>query len=197
MPDPLTGARSGDRHHVKPRFDGRLDISPAVALLEGRSLGNTAPAARIGLGERVALRGARGRPPRPRFPESSSMCVPLRSRPTLALLAASMACACVSGAPSSSDPPPATSHASTVQALPSSTFSPGSVTIAVGDTVTFAFGAVPHNVFFDRAAGAPADIPGTNSNTSARRIFSTAGRYTYDCHLHPGMRGTVVVAASE
>ena len=83
-----------------------------------------------------------------------------------------------------------------MQALPSIAFSPGTVTIAVGDTVTFAFESVPHNVFFDRVAGAPADIPGTNANTSATRVFTAPGRYPYTCHLHPGMSGTVVVAAT-
>jgi plastocyanin len=126
------------------------------------------------------------------------MHVRLRSRPTLALLAASAACACASDAPYSDEPPPTTTpHASTVQALPSIAFNPGSVTVTVGDTVTFAFGTVPHNVFFDRAAGAPADIPGTNANTSTSRIFTTAGRYGYECHIHPGMRGSVVVNASQ
>jgi hypothetical protein len=59
--------------------------------------------------------------------------------------------------------------------------------------VTFAFGSVGHNVFFDTAAGAPADIPGINANTSVTRIFNTAGTFTYICHIHPSMQGTVVV----
>ena len=122
-----------------------------------------------------------------------------RSPSTLALLLATAACACVSEEPYASEPPPEpppAPHASTAQALPSIAFNPASVTVDVGDTVTFAFGAVAHNVFFDRVAGAPADIPGTNANTSARRVFTAAGRFAYDCHIHPGMRGTVVVTAA-
>jgi plastocyanin len=124
----------------------------------------------------------------------------LRPRTTLALLAASAACACTSDDPYATDSPPSpppTAHASTVQALPSIAFNPGTVTVGVGDTVTFAFGTVPHNVFFDRATGAPADIPGVNANTSASRVFTAAGQYAYECHLHPGMRGTVVVTAGQ
>jgi plastocyanin len=122
-----------------------------------------------------------------------------RLRTTFALLAVSAACACFSDDPNSTEsppPPPPGPHASTVQALPSIAFSPASITVAVGDTVTFAFGAVPHNVFFDRVAGAPTDIPGVNASTNASRIFTAPGQYAYECRLHPGMRGTVVVTAT-
>jgi plastocyanin len=63
-----------------------------------------------------------------------------------------------------------------------------------GGTATFAFGSVAHNVFFDGAAGAPADIPGVNSNTSVTRTFTTPGTYVYTCHIHPGMTGRIVVS---
>jgi plastocyanin len=121
----------------------------------------------------------------------------LRSRSTSGLLAAAAAFACTSSEPYSNDPtsPPAT-VSRTVQALPSIAFSPDSIRVGVGDTVTFAFGSVPHNVFFGRVTGAPGDVPGTNANTSATRVFTAAGRYAYECHLHPGMRGVVLVGAA-
>lgn len=81
----------------------------------------------------------------------------------------------------------------TVNATPDLTFSPATVTIAAGRSVTFRFGSVPHNVFFDAAQGAPADIPTATTNASVTRTFNTAGTFTYDCHVHPGMSGTVVV----
>lgn len=81
----------------------------------------------------------------------------------------------------------------TVAATPSLTFTPATLTVTAGDAVTFAFGGVAHNVFFDAAAGAPADIPGQNANASVQRTFTTAGQYTYTCHIHPEMHGTVVV----
>jgi len=44
--------------------------------------------------------------------------------------------------------------------------------------VTFAFGSVAHNVFFDQQTGAPADIDGLNANVSVQRTFATRGRIT-------------------
>lgn len=84
--------------------------------------------------------------------------------------------------------------AATVQAIPSEKFTPGQVTLTVGGTVTFAFGSLAHNVFFDNdPAGAPDNIPDPSANKSVTRTFNTAGTYNYNCHIHPGMRGTVVV----
>jgi plastocyanin len=80
-----------------------------------------------------------------------------------------------------------------VNATPSLTFDPPTLTTKVGHTVTFAFGSVGHNIFFDTATGAPGDIPGVNANTSVTRTFATAGTFTYTCHIHPYMQGSVVV----
>ncbi len=106
---------------------------------------------------------------------------------TGALLA--MACS-GNGYGGSTAPPPA---GNTVAATPSLTFTPGTLPVNVGETVTFAFGSVPHNVFFTQQAGAPADIAGNNTNVSITRVFATAGTYTYTCHIHPSMRGTIEV----
>jgi plastocyanin len=83
-------------------------------------------------------------------------------------------------------------HAQTIQATPNLAFSPTPDTVAVGSTVTFQFGSVAHNVFFAAAPGAPADITGANANVSITRTVNSAGRYTFECHLHPGMSGTLV-----
>jgi plastocyanin len=120
-------------------------------------------------------------------------------RPALtivAVLAVSAVLACTSDDPYAVAPPPAGAGGNTVQALASLAFSPATLTVGVGETVTFAFGSVAHNVYFDKVAGAPADITGSNANVNTTRAFSTAGRYTYTCHIHPEMHGTVVVAAS-
>lgn len=81
----------------------------------------------------------------------------------------------------------------TVQATPSLAFTPATTTVAVGATVTFDFGSVAHNVFFDAHSGTPPDISGNNANTSVARTFTTAGTYSYTCHIHPSMHGTVIV----
>ncbi|MGH8622227.1 MAG: cupredoxin domain-containing protein [Burkholderiales bacterium] len=92
------------------------------------------------------------------------------------------------GAPTT--PPPTTG---VVQATPAIAFQPPRVEIRVNGTITWAFGAVPHNVIFAATAGRPADIPGFNQNTSVARTFTAAGTFPYECTIHPGMRGTVVV----
>ena len=81
----------------------------------------------------------------------------------------------------------------TITASPSLTFTPDSLTVSAGDAVTFAFGSVAHNVFFDQQTDAPATIGGENTNVSIKRTFTTAGSYHYTCHIHPSMQGTVVV----
>ncbi|MEO7043310.1 MAG: plastocyanin/azurin family copper-binding protein [Gemmatimonadaceae bacterium] len=116
-----------------------------------------------------------------------------------AILLAAVACGggSSSTAPGTTPPTPTPSPSSaTVNATPSIAFSPATTTIAPGGTVTFAFGSVPHNVYFDATAGAPANIPGNNANTSASVTFATAGTYVYHCHIHPSMTGTIVVAAT-
>ena len=74
----------------------------------------------------------------------------------------------------------------------SNTFTPSSVAVSVGGTVTWTFGALEHNVDFQGATGAPADIPNT-SNASVTRTFNTAGNFAYVCTLHSGMSGSVLV----
>jgi plastocyanin len=88
---------------------------------------------------------------------------------------------------------PVTGGGTTVAATPSLSFSPSTLTVNAGDTVTFAFGSVGHNVNFDTGAAPPADIAGVNANVSIQRVFTTAGTYSYHCNIHPGMAGTVVV----
>ena len=105
-------------------------------------------------------------------------------------------------------PPPSTAAGPTVQATTQNAFTPREVAIGTGATVTWAFGSVAHNVTFAPAAGAvsggeygatggsaggsPSNVP-TTSNASVPRTFSAAGSYSYECTIHPGMAGTVIV----
>lgn len=134
----------------------------------------------------------------------------LRSRAVVVTLA--LAAACGGGGGSSSNGPTApvtqnTTPSSTPTTTPTTsttpatneviaddanTFNPGTLTVSKGTTVTFTFKGTAHNVIFANVTGAPANIP-TSSNTSVARTFGTAGTFGYDCTLHAGMRGSVVV----
>ena len=82
----------------------------------------------------------------------------------------------------------------TVQATPAEQFTPGRINLLVGGTVTYAFGSLAHNVCFDNGpTGAPDNITAPSSNKSVTLTFNTKGTYVYNCHIHPGMKGTVVV----
>jgi plastocyanin len=72
------------------------------------------------------------------------------------------------------------------------TFTPPTVDIANGGTVTWSFGQLTHNVTFGGQTGAPANIA-TTTNTQVQRTFGTSGTFGYNCTVHPGMSGTVVV----
>ncbi|MBA2670484.1 MAG: Ig-like domain-containing protein [Gemmatimonadetes bacterium] len=71
-------------------------------------------------------------------------------------------------------------------------FTPRVVDLALGGTVTWAFESIPHNVVFS-TQGAPADLPAPWSNASHSRTFPTAGSFRYECGLHAGMSGEVIV----
>ena len=114
-----------------------------------------------------------------------TMQIPLAA---LASVLLAYGCGSNSGGITSPTPP-----ANAVAATPALAFTPATITVNTGDAVTFAFGSVAHNVFFDAKAGVPGDIPGNNANVSVARTFTTAGSYTYTCHIHPQMHGTVVV----
>ncbi len=83
----------------------------------------------------------------------------------------------------------------TTVTTPNLRFSPQSVTVPVGGTVTWQFSESVHNVKFNGAAPAGGDVPDQNPGTSASRTFATAGTYTYACTRHNGMVGEVVVQA--
>ncbi len=77
-----------------------------------------------------------------------------------------------------------------------SAFSPNLVTIAAGDSVRFNIVRAPdgdgHDVTFDARAGAPANIPVTTTGIITRG-FTTRGTFHYNCFVHPGMNGDVIV----
>ena len=86
----------------------------------------------------------------------------------------------------------ASANLAVVTMPPGDVFTPFQVSIPAGGTVRWEFPQRAHNVIFDRKSGAPADIQQT-SNTSVARTFNTLGTFPYDCTLHPGMSGEVIV----
>jgi plastocyanin len=73
-------------------------------------------------------------------------------------------------------------------------FSPGSVTVAVGDTVTWHnTGQAPHTA---TANDGSFDTGTINAGGSGSHTFSSAGTFSYICTIHPNMKGTVRVLSS-
>ena len=83
--------------------------------------------------------------------------------------------------------------AATVDATVSNVFLPQQVDITVGGTVTWRFASVVHNVTFSTtASGTPSNI-GNTADANAARTFAVVGTFPYNCTLHSGMTGTVIV----
>lgn len=80
--------------------------------------------------------------------------------------------------------------ATTVRA-PALVFSPGTVDVKSGGTVTWEIEDIHHTVTFS-TAGSPADIPET-TNASVSRVFPASGTYAYQCDFHAQMAGVVRV----
>ena len=84
------------------------------------------------------------------------------------------------------------SNVAAVVFMQANTFTPFRTTIRVGQIVMWTFPPDAHNVIFATRTGRPVDI-GISSNVDVTRTFNTAGTFPYDCTLHPGMSGEVVV----
>ncbi|HSR25365.1 MAG TPA: cupredoxin family copper-binding protein, partial [Candidatus Eisenbacteria bacterium] len=73
-------------------------------------------------------------------------------------------------------------------------FSPSSVTVAVGDTVTWHnSGQAPHTA---TANDGSFDTGTINPGGSASHTFTRAGTFSYICTIHPNMHGTVRVLSA-
>lgn len=69
-------------------------------------------------------------------------------------------------------------------------FNPSSSTIAAGGEVTWTWDPASsgHNVTFATGPNSATQTTGTFSRT-----FTTSGSYPYECTIHPGMDGTIIV----
>lgn len=86
-------------------------------------------------------------------------------------------------------------------------FAPATITVSVGDTVTWTnneSGQIPHSVTSDTAGLFDSNPNCTGAATSScmlpgqsfSQTFSTAGSFAYHCRIHANMHGTVVVVAA-
>jgi len=76
-------------------------------------------------------------------------------------------------------------------------FNPGSITVAVGDTVTWANNdSVPHTATSASGVTPAFDTNNIQPGTSASVTFNQAGTFSYFCKIHPNMTGTVIVTAA-
>jgi plastocyanin len=77
-----------------------------------------------------------------------------------------------------------------VQMQDALTFTPGTVSIKVGESVTWQnFSGTKHTTTSDQFDWDQI----VDNGQSFTRTFTTAGLFPYHCNIHPGMRGTVVV----
>ncbi len=80
---------------------------------------------------------------------------------------------------------------------PGTSFAPATITVTVGDTVTWLFTGATHNVTFGAAVPPGGDIADQIPPSQVSRVFTAAGQYTYDCTRHANMRGTVIVQSGQ
>jgi plastocyanin len=94
----------------------------------------------------------------------------------------------------SGDAPRATAAADTGVTISDFQFAPASVTIDVGDTVTWTNdGPTPHSATADDGSF---DTSIFNAGQSRSETFDQAGTFAYFCTPHPNMRGTITVRAA-
>ncbi len=79
-----------------------------------------------------------------------------------------------------------------VNATASNTFAPATIDVARNGTVNWIFAAVTHNVTFGGSAPTGGNI-GNTASATVSRTFTVAGTFSYQCTLHGGMTGMVIV----
>lgn len=111
-------------------------------------------------------------------------------------LAALLAAAIILAAAASAQRPHSAGAASAAVSIADFAFSPGTVTVGVGDTVTWTNNdaGIPHTVSSDSGSElASGQLAG---GASYQKTFSAAGTFAYHCDIHPSMTGQVVVTGA-
>lgn len=92
--------------------------------------------------------------------------------------------------------PPPVGSTPRIVTTPNQTFAPASLTIDIGDVVTWQFSEATHNVAFSGPTPTGGDIPDTQQGNAVSRTFGSAGTYSYQCTRHSGMAGSIIVRAT-
>ena len=176
------------------RFRSRVAFAAGSCLLGGSLLSTVVVGATAASATRISTPSVTPARPAPSTTGARAVGVPETTAPPA-----------TDPAPPVSDPfqpvLPPTSAATANVSIVDFGFSPASVTVTAGSTVTWTnTGAAIHSVTSDTGAfdssptcpsGSCLDPGATYSHT-----FATAGRFTYHCRVHPTMTGTVVVNAA-
>ena len=99
------------------------------------------------------------------------------------------------GAGSAAATGPATAQTFTIHGTDRDQFDPGTVAAKVGTlTLTLSNGGVPHNLTFkDPALTSISTVSGA-ATKSAKLTFDKPGTFTFECTIHPGMVGKLIVS---
>lgn len=102
--------------------------------------------------------------------------------------------AAVEGGSSASTVGPADAQTFTMRGKDNDTFDPQTLTAKVGKlTLTLQNGGVPHNLTFkDGSLPGISTVSGSETK-STTLTFDKAGTFVFECTIHPGMEGKVVV----
>jgi plastocyanin len=90
-------------------------------------------------------------------------------------------------------PAPPSTPPSNAVTTDGTSFIPATITIAQGATVTWQIAGNTHNVTFGTNKPTGGDAPNTAPGGAITRTFPAAGTFPYQCTLHSGMAGTVIV----
>jgi len=94
--------------------------------------------------------------------------------------------------PGNNPPPPPGNTASHPVSIGDFSFSPSTITVAAGDTVTWTNnGNVGHTVTSTSGNELGSSI--LSHGQTYQHVFHTAGSFPYHCTVHPSMTGTVTV----
>ena len=170
-----------------------VEVTPPTATLFTVAPGNTATLAAVGK-DQDGLTMAAGSP---NFSSDNDAIVGVGTDGTVTALAAGAAqitASMTAGGVTKTGTATVTAQVAPASAgvnTPQLAFSPPTVDVRAGGTVTWTFGSTPHTVTFT-TGGAPADVTQLQ-NGSASRTFPTSGGFSYHCSIHPEMVGVVRV----